>query len=292
MLERRYPTAVPAIHPVPEYRATGALEETYEDVKAVLQVPWMGVVTMAFAHYPHFFAALWSGVRPLCQSRPFVDAAAAVRALAERQAATLDPPPIRERLVERGYAERELADIEAVIEVFSHGNQLYVLIATIARLLMEDGELGLGGDAPVFEGRHAPKVSVPLILMEPHHADPDTRAVYEDVKASLGLPFVNTDYRALARWPSYFALAWADLKPVVREDSYESACAGIHAFLVKSVTEELPNPGGLTAAALQGAAGRDAPLEEVREVCRLFQWLLPGLITNVAFFRHALSSGR
>ena len=43
-------------------------------------------------------------------------------------------------------------------------------------------------------------------------ANPEVRAVYDDIMATLGLPFVNTDYRALARWPSYFALAWSDLK--------------------------------------------------------------------------------
>ena len=28
--------------------------------------------------------------------------------------------------------------------------------------------------------------------------------------------------------------------------------------------------------------------EEVLAMCRLFQWLLPGLVTNVVFFRHQL----
>jgi hypothetical protein len=51
------------------------------------------------------------------------------------------------------------------------------------------------------------------------------------------------------------------------------------------------NPGGLTSAALRAAAASDAPLEEVLAVCRLFQWLLPGLVANVAFFRHQLLRG-
>ncbi len=48
-------------------------------------------------------------------------------------------------------------------------------------------------------------LQVPYLLMEPHHLDEPTRAVYEDIKNILQLPFVNTDYRAFARWPSYFA---------------------------------------------------------------------------------------
>ena len=50
----------------------------------------------------------------------------------------------------------------------------------------------------------------------------------------------------------------------------------------------LPNPGGLTPEALQAAAERDASLEEVLEVVRLFQFLLPELAVNVAIFRAQL----
>lgn len=72
VLERRKPDPIPAIHPMPEYLASGQRAGWYEDTKQVLQVPWMGVVTMAYAHYPNFFGELWRGLRPLCQSRPFV----------------------------------------------------------------------------------------------------------------------------------------------------------------------------------------------------------------------------
>jgi len=126
------------------------------------------------------------------------------------------------------------------------------------------------------------------VLIEAHHADAPTRAVYDDIKATLGLPFVNTDYRGLARWPSYFALAWSDLKPVVAADAYEQAVAGLHQSFV-DVAKSMPNPSGLSSAAVREAAANDAPLEEIVTVCRLFQWLLPGLITNVAFFRHQLT---
>ena len=43
-----------------------------------------------------------------------------------------------------------------------------------------------------------------LTLMEVHHGDAPTATVYADIRATLDLPVVNTDYRALARWPSYF----------------------------------------------------------------------------------------
>jgi len=289
-LPRLKPDPIPAIHPLPEYLAEGQLKAWYEDVKAVFQVPWMGVVTMAYAHYPRFFAALWQDGRALAASRDFVEACRANRAFAETAVARLGPAPITGRLAEVGYAPREIAAIGEVLEIFSHGNQPYLLLATLARHLLEGGEMAGGsGPAPAYEGRHAPETAQPVVLMEAHHADPPTRAIYDEVKATLGLPFVNTDYRALARWPSYWAMAWGDLGGVAGSPAHEAICQGLHARAAAQAGETLPNPGGLSGAALRAAAAEDASLEEVRDVCRLFQWLLPGLVTNIAYLRAQLA---
>lgn len=144
------------------------------------------------------------------------------------------------------------------------------------------------GTAPAFAGRHAPDVTVPFVLMEAHHADEPTRAVYEDVKQVLGLPFVNTDYRAFARWPSYWAPAWGDLRQIAGKAAHEAICSALHERCLAQVGTRLPNPGELSADTLRAAAAKDAPLDEVIRMSRLFQWLLPGLITNVAFLKAQL----
>jgi hypothetical protein len=124
--------------------------------------------------------------------------------------------------------------------------------------------------------------------MEAHHADAPTRELYEDLERVLNLPFVNTDYRALARWPSYWAMAWRDLRRVAGTPAHETICQAVHDRGVNLAEKTLPNPGGVTAETLRAAAEKDAPLEEIRDVCRLFQWLLPGLVTNVAYLRAQL----
>jgi hypothetical protein len=176
-LPRLRPDPLPQVHPLPEYLAEGRVKERYDDLKAVFQVPWMGVVTMAYAHYPTFYDTFWAGLRPLFASRPFVAAFRDLRAHSEDAVKALAPPPIGNRLRELGYASRELDDIRAMIEVFSHGNFPYLIVATLARLLLEGGELGETRTAPAFEGRHAPELRVPFLLIEAHHADPPTRAM-------------------------------------------------------------------------------------------------------------------
>ena len=289
-MNRLYPEPPPRIHPLPEYLATGKRKQWYEEMKEAMQVPWMGVVTMAYAHYPEFFETLWEGAQPLVRSRPFVEASAALRKFTETEAAKLRPPPIAMRLENLGYAEREIEQIRGMIEIFSHGNFPYLLLATIVRMLLEGGEMSDRIDALPFEGRHAPDVQVPLVLMEIHHADAPTRARYEDVKRTLSLPFVNTDYRALARWPSYFSLAWGDLESAVCMPAYDAIRDAIHERAVKLAAQGLPNPGRLSGAALRAAAGRDASVAEILQVSRLFQWLLPGLVTNVAYLRAQLKN--
>jgi len=287
-VNRLYPEPLPRISPVPEYRAAGTLKQQYEQIKEAMQVPWMGVVTMAYAHYPTFFDSLWEGARSLVGSVAFVRASRALRLFVESEAVKLAPAPLLVRLRELGYADQEVDQIRAMVEIFSHGNFPYLLLATIVRMLLEGGEMNDGTDAEPFRGRHAPATQVPLVLMEMHHADAPTRTLYGDIMKTLRLPFVNTDYRALARWPTYFSLAWADLKGAVAAPGYDAICIAVHHRAVELVSRELPNPDGLSGAALRRAADRDASAAEVLQVSRLFQWLLPGLVTNVAYLRAQL----
>lgn len=289
-LPRSKPRPIPAVHAVPDYLADARLRAVYDDTKAVLQVPWMGVVTMAFAQYPSFYDALWTGLRPVAESEAFVTACATLRAAAEAGAGQLQPGALTDRLAGLGYAPRELDEIRALIEIFSHGNMPYLMIATAARLLLEGHDLSSQREAgPALRAR-GPAPAGSLVLMEQHHADPAGRALFEDIKGRLGLPFVNTDYRALARWPSYFALAWEELKPALSSLAYQDVVISVHAAAV-SGTLSLPNPGGLTPAHLVAAAERDAPLAEVLQIVRLFQWLLPGLVVNIACLRRQLDGG-
>jgi len=285
LLPRLKPSPLPPINPIPEYLADSALKRVYEETKSTLQVPWMGVVTMAFAHYPIFFNTLWSGLSQLAASHAFIESCRDLRVCAEEAALQLEPRSIICDLAELGYAESEIEEIRVLNEVFSHGNMPYLMIATAARLLLEGHSLSEHRQIAPFEGRHGPSTENRLTLMEAHHVDATTVAVYEDIKAALGLPFINTDYRAFARWPSYFALAWRDLSEKMPSDTYETCVTNVHNFAAEQM-RNLPNPGRLTSQMLIDAAEQDGAIDEIVEVVRLFQWLLPGLVVNVAFFRH------
>jgi hypothetical protein len=280
---RLKPNPIPKIAPVPEYLAEPPLKKIYEDTKAVLQVPWMALVLRSVARYPRFYATLWGGFRELSASAEFLAACHELRQ--EAEAAGPGAPSIIHQLHELGYSEPEIAEIRAVIEVFSKGNMPYVLIATAARLLLEGNEIGTTRSiSKPVPSRHGSPAEEKLVLMEPHHADQQLQALYEDLKATLGLPFVNVDYRALARWPSYFDVAWRSLKPIIGSSPYDEAVERVHNKAVDLVLA-LPNPAGLTSVGLIAAANQDIGQEGVLAVVRLFQWLFPGLVVNIAYMR-------
>ena len=282
-LPRLKPNPIPKIAPIPEHLAEPALKEIYEDTKAALRVPWMGVVAMSFARYPRFYATLWGAFRELSASAQFVAACHELRQ--EAESASLSAPSVLQKLHELGYTEPEIAEIRALIEIFSHGNMPYLLIATAARLLLEGNEIGTSRSiSKPVQARHGPAVGGKLVLMEPHHAERQLQALYDDLKSTIGLPFLNTDYRALARWPSYFDVAWRSLKPLIGTPAYDEAVERVHKKAVALVLA-LPNPGELTRARLVAAANEDTGAESVLDVVRLFQWLLPGLVVNVACMR-------
>ena len=287
-LKRQYPEHIPAIHPLPEFAVSGTRKEWYEDMKQVLQVPWMGVVTMAYSHYPNFFETLWNGLRPICQSKEFISACFDLRQHVESATETLSPKNIIQDLQSLGYGTREIQEIRDMNTIFSHGNQSYVIISTITRYLMEIGDISRNRIHTPNTDRHGPVFTTPFLLMEAHHVDQPTYEIYEDIKKVIGLPFVNTDYRAFARWPTYWALAWKDLRQSIPAADHESVCLSCHELATEFATS-LPNPGKLVSEQLVEAAQADGSLDEVRQMCQLFQWLLPGLITNVAYLRHQLT---
>ena len=71
LFPRKKPFPVPKIQVTPEYMAKGRLKESYSSTKSAFDVPWMGVVAMAFAKYPHFYNTLWKYMYLLSKSNEF-----------------------------------------------------------------------------------------------------------------------------------------------------------------------------------------------------------------------------
>lgn len=279
------------VHPVPEHRADAALGEIYRDLKATFGVPWVGVITQAVAHYRPFFAQAWGRFAGSARTHGFERRCDAIRLLSwQRVGASFPMHDQGPRLRALGYSERELAQIRAVLDAFDYGNPKYLVLATaIKEGLLTGNSFGGGAVDALDRLPRAPLAQTePIpVMVEEHHAGESLAALYADLKRTLQLPFVNSDYKAMARWPSYLQLAWSDLKPCIGSPAYGEARRQVHALALAAV-DGLPVAYHMgRQQALQAGLSPDQ-VDELVQVIRLFQWLLSGLVLNVTYFKQAL----
>jgi len=107
-------------------------------------------------------------------------------------------------------------------------------------------------------------------------ADAATRAVYDDIRQSLRVPFVNFIYRVLANEPAFFHPAWQRLGPLCRTRAFETAADGLRA---RALLE--PVPDGKAARAVAGDQ-----LERIRAYTATIIHVVPKLLLCATFFDH------
>ncbi|MGF1466105.1 MAG: halocarboxylic acid dehydrogenase DehI family protein [Sandaracinaceae bacterium] len=57
----------------------------------------------------------------------------------------------------------------------------------------------------------------------PHEAPPGVAGIYDDIQATLGVPFVNFIFRMLATRPAYLTAAWSAAAPALRSSAFATA---------------------------------------------------------------------
>lgn len=280
------------VRPVPEHRAGAELQPVYRDLKTTLGVPWVGVITQAVAHYRPFFMEAWRQFQPSARTHYFESRCNDIRLFSwEGAHGAFDPAPQPDRLRRLGYSEMELAQIRATLDVFDYGNPKYLVFATaIQQSLCHGRRMGSegGADARDLMPRAPICQSDPIpVMVEEHHALGELSAVYDDIKTTLRLPFVNSDYKAMARWPSYLSLAWRDLRPLVDSAPYDRIREGIHERAL-AAAEGLPYGYLLDEERGMAVGLGEVEVRELMQVISLFQWLLSGLTLNVTRLKQTM----
>jgi hypothetical protein len=286
------PKTIPPVRPVPEYRAKGELKEVYEDLKKELGVPWVGVITQALGYYEPFFKEAWRQLKPSVKTNLFEDRCNQIRL--DSWTGVMDQlkdPNQSEILRKRGYQDKEIEEIKDILNILDYGNPKYLVFATVVKDALLNGKME--GTPPTNPDDLYPRPPVrsgdsSLLMVEEHHATGGLTDIYEDIKKTLKLPFVNSDYKAQGRWPSYLEVAWYQLKPFIDTAEYNSLRNTINDTAYE-LARTLPYPYTLDRE-LSSNLGMDAnEIDELIEVISLFQYLLSGLIINVSHFIASIS---
>lgn len=272
---------------VRESDAAGRTLEIYQEIKASLGVPHVNLIFQAYGAHPQFLDLAWKSLQPAIETREFFACSERIRGEAYTAIHNYFSVPdlcsgIREVHFSTG-AQHELTD---AVELFHYNNPLLLLIAAVQLQAFEDGPsqhrtTHRGADHPVF-------ASKPIQITE-EAASPPIRKVYEDIKRTLGVNVINSDYQAFARWPDFLSLFWNSLKPIVSSPLYGE---NKHALTESALAlADLPNAAQLTVEQMQEAGLGAEDISAAIHITEDFLDVLSGLILNIAVAKIGLEGG-
>lgn len=273
---------------VSEADASGRTLEIYKEIKSALGVPNVNLIFQAYGACPRFLELMWTMMRPVVATQEFFDIADRLRA--EAYTAThnyFSVPDLCEHIRAVHFSTGAQHELTDVVELFHYNNPLLLLIAAVQMQAFEDGPVhartaDAGSSHPVFTQR-------PVRITE-DAAPPPIRRIYEDMKRTLGLPYVNTDYQAFARWPDFFQVYWNGLKPVLTSPLYGGSKHALQESALVFATE-LPNASQLSVDHAQEFGIDHAEMTVATHITEEFLDALSGLLLNIAFAKIALEGG-
>ncbi len=273
---------------VRESEAQGRIAEIYREIKEALGVPHVNVIFQAYAVYPEFLERFWAAAQPLLQTQEFFALADRIGAEAyTRMHNYFAIPDLCREMETRGLSGEARHQLIGTVELFHYNNPPLLLLAAAQLQAFEnrigrDGKGTAAAEHPVFSEK-------PTLIEEPE-APPATRRIYDDIRRTFGLPMVNTDYRALARWPDFLEVYWPVLKTISQSPVYQECQQGVRES-AWNLACELPVALDLSASKLMDEGMSDEQVSDVFRITELFVRALSGLVLNVAVAKIGLEGG-
>ncbi len=275
----------PLVQPVEKERATPQVRALLEDIQDTMGIPWPPANWRSYAMYPPAMRLIWERLRPSVATEQFLEDALRISGFAYQRAGSWYRPRYRLEL-----PGGEQARIEWELDAFEFGNpQLLIQQAAISRALRGQ-TVGRQGTA---QPRQAPSAyRRPEIRMVDEQEAPDeVKGVYRDLKETLAVPVISSDYQALAVWPAFLRRAWEDARQWLQREEYERLLMDL-SLMAAEAAGRLSPPLRLEEHELQALLPDRGDQENLRRLVQTFTHLLPGLIANDALFRVGVAGGR
>jgi hypothetical protein len=269
------------IEPVDKHTAPPEIRQVLDDVQSVMGIPWPPANWRCYAMYPAAMLRLWDRMRFAVNTGPFLGDAIAIADHAARSMDDWYRPAF-----EPDIPHHDVHRVQWELDAFNYGNpQLLIEQAALSRALR--GEV-VGSTDPIPE---APRQPSPyrhgqLHLVSEEEASIETRALYDDIKRTLNVPIVNSDYQAMAKWPAFLHPAWEDIKPYQERDEFRALSQRL-ARMADEGADRLHPAVEISTHELHESCGSDEQWDNLRQMVQMFTDLLPGLIINVAMLRIA-----
>ncbi len=210
-LEQAY-EALAALPEVMPEDASPPVREIYEDIKAVLHVPFVNYLFRVMASDPDYLERSWAQLRPILLSQAFEDAASELRAVGRAYAAGFDVPGDMPQ------------DVPKAARAFTESID-YVLpkLVMIATLLVNRATKQAPVSMPDLPEEGITEGTRKVPMVDPAKADPDVAGLLDEIRKHHGHPTVATYFRSLAQWPELLETIWTRLQPHVAGPGYAEA---------------------------------------------------------------------
>jgi halocarboxylic acid dehydrogenase DehI len=265
--------------------------EAFRDIKSALRVPLVNLIFQAWAAYPRFLDLTWRRLRPSVLTLDFAELAGSIEA---KVRTGTDSWPIIDHaamLRARSVPESDLQRMREIVDLFTQVNpKLAILASAVDATLRHMPVGGVGTKGPHREEeRERPKEfrGVRFTLIEERDAPPRVRSIYEDMRTTLGLPFIETEYRAMASYPDWLEVWWKDCKPLTMGEPYRTLGHDL-AKAAADAAKRLPHRLHLSDDLLESCEIDETKRLELRRINGAFVRLLPSLIINLEVARRGL----
>ena len=273
---------------VPESEAEGEVLQIYSEIKQALGLPYVNPMFQAFGSYPAFLRVFWNALRPDLETGEFFSLAQRIAAEAYTRVHNyMNVPNLSRRVEEMEFSPGAQEELREAMDLYLYNNSVLLLIAAAAMQGFENpNAMPRPSSAPVQHPTHLERP----ILVDERNAPPETRRIYEDIKKTMGTPFLNTSYINFGRWPDFLREYWAALKPVMLSPIYEQNRGAIHQSAL-SLAPEMPRPLQLSPAQLEDAGVSHSDLGAAIQTTEFFLTQLSKQLLNIAFAKISLEGG-
>ncbi len=276
--------------PILEADAPPSTRAVFDEARASMRAPFTPALFRTLGRWPAYLELVWPQLRPSVETAGFRGSAQYLAAMA-REAVDQFYEPVfgPESLRQAGLTDADLAGIAATLEVLHLTNPQALLLAGALTEAIERPRVGGQGrpEPRDLSDEEARIAAYEWRMAEEAELPPAVRALADDVKTILGLPFLTDDFRALARWPAFLEQAWAELRELRVYKLFRQRGRGLY-FYARSSSRFLAQPLEANAERLRAAGLTDGDIDGVADALRMFCGVLPNHMMNTAAMQHAL----
>lgn len=264
----------------------------FEDVRSAFRTPFVPLlVRRLWSVAPAYFERAWRELKPNILTRAFEAQSDIIRAAAVREVAqsgAVEPGAFRESLRRRAISTSVVDEIVRAANVACYADPKILLAATALDLALDNEPVGGAADLLPVE-REAIPSGVPQEVSDlPALGDGEAPGrilrLWNDIVATLALPAVTDDLRAISRWPDFLEIVWTTARPHTTRPGI-----GRLGDMAEEAARRLPFRFTVGPAAAAQLGLTPAQTTDIARFVKDLRRRLPALVFMMALARYGLS---